>query len=122
MLQMTDTTTPRKNTGTETTDENMAQPSQPKIIPNVSYEDMRAKLGGAPAMHPRPTATNIRAFCNHMRNKLTVILLLQSSSYGYMGMIEQINIYKLTGEDPWKNQEDPGNVRPHTDGSLSPVQ
>ena len=37
-------------------------------------------------------------------------------------MIEKINIYKLTGEEPWKDQEDPGNVHLHTDGMLSPVQ
>jgi hypothetical protein len=37
-------------------------------------------------------------------------------------MIEQINIYKLMGEEPWKDQEDPGNVRPHTDVTLSLVQ
>ena len=57
-----------------------------------------------------------------MRNKLTSITLLQSSSYGYAGMIEQTNNYKLTSEEPWKDQEDPGNVRPHTDGTLSHVQ
>ena len=73
-------------------------------------------------MHPRPTATNIRAFRNHMRNKLTAIPSLQSSSYGYTGMIKQVNIYKLTGEEPWKDQEDPGNVRLLTDGSINRVQ
>ena len=73
-------------------------------------------------MHPRPTATNIHAFRNHMRNKLTAIPSLQSSSYGYAGMIEQVNIYKLTGEEPWKDQDDPGNVCLLTDGSLSLVQ
>ena len=53
-------------------------------------------------MHPRPTATNIRTFRNHMQNKLTTIIpLLQSASYGYVGMIEKINIYKLTGEKPF---------------------
>ena len=73
-------------------------------------------------MHLRPTATNIRAFRNHMRNKLTAITSLQSSSYGYAGMIEQVNIYKLTDEEPWKDQEDPGNARPLTDNSISRVQ
>ena len=73
-------------------------------------------------MHPRPIATNIRAFCNHTRNKLTAIPSLQPSLYRYAGMIEQINIYKLTGEEPWKDQEDPGNVHPLTDGSISCVQ
>ena len=33
-------------------------------------------------------------------------------------MIEQVNIYKLTGEEPWKDQDDTGNVHPHTDGTL----
>ena len=76
ILQMADTTPPSQNMETEPTNENMAHPSQSKTIHKVSYKDMRAKLGGAPAMHPRPTATNICAFRNHMRNKLTVILLL----------------------------------------------
>ena len=70
---MADTTTPCKNMETETTNENMAYPSQSKTIFEVSYEDMIAKLGGAPAMHPRPTSTNMLAFRNHMRNKLTAI-------------------------------------------------
>ena len=122
ILQMADATLPSQNMETETTDENMAHPSQSKTIPEVSYEDMRAKLGGAPAMHPRSTSTNILAFRNHMRNKLTAIPSLQSASYGYTGMIEQVNIYKLTGEKPWKDQEDPGSVRPNTDGSLNNVQ
>ena len=109
-------------TNNGTPDVNMAHPSQTKTVPEVSYEDIRAKLSGAPTMHPRPTATNIRAFRNHMRNKLTAIPSLQSSSYGYAGMIEQINIYKLTGEEPWKDQEDPGNIRPLTDSNMTRVQ
>ena len=70
---MADTTTPTKNMETEPTDENMVHLTQTKTIPEVSYEDMSAKLGGAPAMHPRPISTNIRAFRNHIRNKLTAI-------------------------------------------------
>jgi len=73
-------------------------------------------------MYPRPTATNIRAFRNHMRNKLTAIPSPQSSSYGYAGMIEQINIYKLTGKEPWKDQDNPGNIRPLTDSSMNRMQ
>ena len=96
---MADATPLTNNMETERPDEIMVHPTQTKTVPEVSYKDIRAKLGGAPAMYPRPTATNIRAFHNHMRNKITAIPLLQSSSYGYAGMIEQVNIYKLTGEE-----------------------
>ena len=37
-------------------------------------------------------------------------------------MVEQLELYALTGKNPWEDFPDPGNVRPHADRTLTAIQ
>ena len=100
----------------------MVQLAHRAMIPRVSDEDIRSKLSGAPSMFPRPTPTNIRAFWYFLCLKLTSIRSLQSASYGYIEMVEQLEVYALTVEQPWADFVDSGYVQPQADGSLTSAQ
>ena len=73
-------------------------------------------------MAPRPTSTNIWAFRAFLGMKLTSIRSLQSASYGYSGKVEQLEVYTLTGKQAWEDFPDPGNTRPHANGTLNATQ
>ena len=62
----------------------MAQPAHQATIPSASYEDIRAKLSGAPSMAPQPTSTNIRAFLENEINQhpLTSVAILWILGHG----------------------------------------
>ena len=100
----------------------MVHPAHRVTIPSVAYEGIRSKLTGVLSMSPRQTSTNIRAFRHFLRTMLTSICCLQSASYGYSGMVEQLEVYALAGKLPWEDFADPGNVRPNADGTLTAVQ
>ena len=37
-------------------------------------------------------------------------------------MVEQLEVYALTGEQPWSDFDNPGNFRPRLDGTLTAVK
>ena len=37
-------------------------------------------------------------------------------------MVEQLEVYALTGKNLWEDFPDPGHVRPHVDGTLASIQ
>ena len=37
-------------------------------------------------------------------------------------MVEQLEVYALTGKQAWEDFPDPGNTRPHADGTLNATQ
>ena len=89
------------------------------VSPNslVTVETARTTIGTLPTLHPRPTATSIRALYTHLREALAKIPSFQSPNHGYQGMVDAPEIYALTGEVPWVQFPDPGFHR-QADGTL----
>ena len=92
------------------------------VSPNllVSYETARKKIGQLPSLPPRPTATKIRALYNRLREVLAKIPSYQLPNHGYQDMVDQAEIYALTGETAWIDFADLG-FRRQANGSLDPV-
>ena len=68
--------------------------------PVIKFENARDKIGILPSLGPRPNATNIRALCVNLVDKLTTIPSQKSEEFGYAGMVEHEEIYALNVADP----------------------
>ena len=53
-------------------------------------------------------ATNIRALVVDLIEKLGNILSQQSKEFGFIGLFKRVDIYAITGANPWVNNTDPG--------------
>ena len=72
------------------------------------------------SLHPRPTATKIRALYTLLYDVLAKIPSFQSLNHGYQGMVDATNVYALTREAAWIDFPNPGLHR-QADGYLNPV-
>ena len=76
--------------------------------PFVTFEDAKDAIGILPSLEPRPTATNIAALTLDLVNKLTTIPSKQTADLGYLGLVQQDEMYALTTNVPWVPRPDPG--------------
>jgi hypothetical protein len=89
---------------------------------NVTLKKNSPLLAGYPSLAPFPTATNICALVIKLVAVQSDIPSHQLAAYGYTGLVEQREVYVLTGQVRWYEFGDPRPLRLGTDGSLSPAQ
>ena len=89
--------------------------------PFFTFEEA-AKVIDQPPKLPCPTATNIRSLVVDLTEKLGNVPSQQSTDFGYIGMIEIVDIYAITGADACANYGDPGPYRAGDDGTLIAVE
>ena len=90
------------------------------VPPPVDFMEISARLVNLPTMHPRPSASNIRAFVEALIDVLCTYPSQQSEEHGYRGMVEQAEIYALTHNVPWGFWVDPGPTRRGTEANPHP--
>ena len=74
---------------------------------NVAFEQFTALLVSCQSLVPRPTATNIAVLVIKLAAVMSDIFSHQSIAYGYTGLVEQNEVYTLTGDIPRYNFGNP---------------
>ena len=76
--------------------------------PFVTFEDAKDAIGILPSLEPRPTATNIAALTLDLVGKLMTIPSKQTADLGYLGLVQQDEMYALATNVPWVPWPNPG--------------
>ena len=87
----------------------------------IAYEVTKQKIGVLPSLAPHLTATKIRALYTYLREQLCKILSIQSTDFGYQGMVNAPAVYALTGAPTWQDFNNPG-YHWSVDGTLSVLE
>ena len=75
---------------------------------DIDFDIAASAIGTLPALHPRPSHTNIRALEHVLFERLETLQSTQSEEWGFRGLAKQPAKYALKSAVPWTNAPNPG--------------